>query len=82
MRAAASAKPISRWPYGPDYPRPEYLAKLRKRGLGRKSGLALREHKLGLEALARHARGEPAWRVHEPVFAMVALESEPVDPRL
>ncbi|RNL82712.1 polynucleotide kinase-phosphatase [Halostreptopolyspora alba] len=68
--------------YGPDYPRPQHLAKLRKRGLGRKSGLALREHKLGLEALARHARGEPTRRVHEPVFAVLALESEPVDPRL
>jgi hypothetical protein len=42
----------------------------------------MREHKLGLEALARHARREPLWRVHEPVFAVLALESVPVDPRL
>nr|WP_184583950.1 polynucleotide kinase-phosphatase [Lipingzhangella halophila] len=68
--------------YGPDYLRPDRLAKLRQRGLGRKSGLALREHKLGLESLARHARGEAMWRVHEPVFAVLAMESEPVDPRL
>ncbi|WP_116246052.1 polynucleotide kinase-phosphatase [Nocardiopsis sp. FIRDI 009] len=69
--------------YGPDYTEPERLAVLReRRSLGRKTGLAMREHKLGLEALARHARGEPLWRVHEAVFAVLALESEPVDPRL
>lgn len=68
--------------YGPDYLRPERLAQLRDRRLGRKSSLALCEHTLGVEALARHARGEALWRVHEPVFAVLALESEPVDPRL
>ncbi|PSK92951.1 polynucleotide kinase-phosphatase [Murinocardiopsis flavida] len=68
--------------YGPDYLDPERLATLRDRRLGRKSGLALSEHKLGVESLARHARGEPLWRVHEPVFGALALESEPVDPRL
>ena len=49
---------------------------------GRKRSLALREYALGLEALDRAARGEPLWRVHEAVFAVLALESEPVDPRL
>ncbi len=44
--------------------------------------LASREYALGLEALERVARGEPLWRVHECVFAVLALESEPVDPRL
>src|SRR5690606_19076151 len=68
--------------YGPDYLRPERMERLRDRRLGRKAGLAIREHKLGLEALARHARTEPLWRVHQPVFATLALESEPVDPRL
>ncbi|MFC3999837.1 polynucleotide kinase-phosphatase [Nocardiopsis sediminis] len=68
--------------YGPDYLEPQRMEALRDRRLGRKSGLALREHKLGLEALARHARDEPLWRVHQPVFAILALESEPVDPRL
>ncbi|OOC55531.1 MULTISPECIES: polynucleotide kinase-phosphatase [Nocardiopsis] len=68
--------------YGPDYTDPERLEVLKDRDVGRKSGLAMREHKLGLEALARHARREPLWRVHEPVFAVLALESEPVDPRL
>ncbi len=68
--------------YGPEYTRPENLAKLRDRSLGHKRSLAVREYALGLEALDRLAEGEPLWRVHEPVFAVLALESEPVDPRL
>jgi protein phosphatase len=68
--------------YGPDYTRPGNLDRLRDRSLGRKRGLAHREYALGLEALERAARGEPLWRVHECVFAVLALESEPVDPRL
>ncbi|MEU7531093.1 polynucleotide kinase-phosphatase [Saccharothrix sp. NPDC042600] len=68
--------------YGPDYTEPENLDRLRRRGLGAKRSLALREYALGLEALERAARGEPLWRVHECVFAVLALESEPVDPRL
>ena len=68
--------------YGPDYTLPENLSRLRKRGLNRKRALALREYALGLEALERLARAEPLWRVHECVFAVLALESDPVDPRL
>ena len=68
--------------YGPDYTQPEHLNRLRQRALGHKRSLALREYALGLEALDRMARGEPLWRVHECVFAVLALESEPVDPRL
>jgi polynucleotide kinase-phosphatase len=68
--------------YGPDYTSPENLSRLRKRALGRKRGLALREYALGIEALERLVRGEPLWRVHECVFGVLALESEPVDPRL
>ena len=68
--------------YGPDYTEPANLARLRQRNLGHKRSLALREYALGLEALDRVARGEPLWRVHECVFAVLALESEPVDPRL
>ena len=68
--------------YGPDYTAAENLDRLRQRGLGHKRSLALREYALGLEALDRVARGEPLWRVHECVFAVLALESEPVDPRL
>ncbi|MFF1956435.1 polynucleotide kinase-phosphatase [Streptomyces sp. NPDC058220] len=68
--------------YGPEYTRPENLRRLRNRFLGHKRSLALREYALGLEALDRLADGEPLWRVHEAVFAVLALESEPVDPRL
>ncbi len=68
--------------YGPDYTEPAHLARLRQRAVGHKRSLALREYALGLEALDRVARGEPLWRVHECVFAVLALESEPVDPRL
>lgn len=68
--------------YGPEYTRPENLDRLRGRFLGHKRSLALREYALGLEALDRLADGEPLWRVHEAVFAVLALESEPVDPRL
>ncbi|WP_040741606.1 polynucleotide kinase-phosphatase [Nocardia tenerifensis] len=68
--------------YGPEYLRENNLARLRSRGLGRKRSMALREYALGLEALDRLAAEEPLWRVHEAVFAVLALESEPVDPRL
>jgi protein phosphatase len=68
--------------YGPDYTEPANLERLRSRSLGHKRSLALREYALGLESLDRVARGEPLWRVHECVFAVLALESEPVDPRL
>lgn len=60
----------------------DHLTRLRDRNLGRKRSLALREYSLGLEALERLVAGEPLWRVHEAVFAVLALESEPVDPRL
>ena len=68
--------------YGPDYTEAANLDRLRQRVLGHKRSLALREYALGLESLDRAARGEPLWRVHECVFAVLALESEPVDPRL
>ncbi|MFD7990263.1 polynucleotide kinase-phosphatase [Streptomyces mexicanus] len=68
--------------YGPEYTRPDHLARLRQRSLHHKRSLAIREYALGLEALARLADGEPLWRVHEAVFGVLALESEPVDPRL
>ncbi|NJN18939.1 MAG: polynucleotide kinase-phosphatase [Oscillochloris sp.] len=68
--------------YGPEYTAPEHLERLRARGLGAKRSLALREFALGLEGLDRFVRGEPLRRVHECVFGVLALESEPVDPRL
>ncbi len=68
--------------YGPEYTEPANLTRLRQRSLGPKRSLALREFALGVEAMERFARGEPLHRVHECVFAVLALESEPVDPRL
>jgi protein phosphatase len=68
--------------YGPEYTAPENLDRLRSRGLGAKRSLALREFALGIEALERFVRHEPLRRVHECVFGVLALESEPVDPRL
>jgi protein phosphatase len=68
--------------YGPDYTEPGNLTRLRDRNLGHKRSLALREYALGLESLERLAGAEPLWRIHEPVFGVLALESEPVDPRL
>jgi protein phosphatase len=68
--------------YGPEYTLPEHLDRLRSRGLGRKRSLALREFALGVESLERFVRQEPLRRVHECVFGVLALETEPVDPRL
>jgi len=68
--------------YGPEYTRPENLDRLRRRGLSGKRSLAVREFALGVEALERFVRREPLRRVHECVFGVLALESEPVDPRL
>lgn len=68
--------------YGPEYTLPEHLERLRSRGLGRKRSLALREFALGVESLERFVRNEPLRRVHECVFGVLALETEPVDPRL
>lgn len=68
--------------YGPEYTAEANLDRLRQRGLGHKRSLAQREFALGIESLERFARGEPLYRVHECVFGVLALESEPVDPRL
>ena len=68
--------------YGPEYTMPENLSRLKNRGLGAKRSLAMREFALGVEALERFVHHEPLRRVHECVFGVLALESEPVDPRL
>ena len=68
--------------YGPEYTAPENLERLRARSLGGKRSLALREFALGIEGLERFVRLEPLRSVHECVFAVLALESVPVDPRL
>jgi protein phosphatase len=66
--------------YGPTYL--EQLEQLRSRNLSSKRSLALREFALGVETLERFVRREPLRRVHECVYGVLALESEPVDPRL
>ena len=68
--------------YGPEYADPGQIDRLRKRSLGRKRSLAVREFGLGIEALERFVRREALYRVHECVFGVLAMESEPVDPRL
>ncbi len=68
--------------YGPEYTLPENIERLRNRGLSTKRSLALREFALGVEGLRRFVEREPLYRVHECAFAVLALESEPVDPRL
>ena len=57
--------------YGPEYLTGEHLSRL-----------ALREFALGMESLERFVRNEPLYRVHECAFAVLAMESEEVDPRL
>ncbi|MDJ0618487.1 MAG: polynucleotide kinase-phosphatase [Calothrix sp. MO_192.B10] len=68
--------------YGPEYSSPDNLKRLRQRGLSLKRSLAMREFALGVEALERFVAHSPLRRVHECVFGILALESEPVDPRL
>lgn len=68
--------------YGPEYTMPEHMERLKKRSLSRKRNLALREFSLGMESLERFVSNEPLYKVHECVFAVLAFESEPIDPRL
>lgn len=68
--------------YGPEYLLPENLERLRERGLSAKRNLALKEFALGIESLHRFIKKEPLRQVHECAFAVLALESEPIDPRL
>lgn len=68
--------------YGPEYTADDQLPKLRQRGLSSKRSLANREFALGMEALERFVAREPLRQVHECVFGVLALESEPVDSRL
>ena len=68
--------------YGPEYMLEDNLTRLKKRSLSKKRNLALAEFALGMESLERFVRNEPLYRVHECVFGVLAMESEPVDPRL
>jgi PNKP (polynucleotide 5'-kinase/3'-phosphatase) family adenylyltransferase-like protein len=63
--------------YGPDYTERANLARLRRRSVERERSLALREHALG-------SRRPGSWTASRcgGVFAVLALESEPVEPRL
>ncbi len=68
--------------YGPDYTDEHQLERLRERAVAHKRSLAQREYALGLESLQRFVDREPLWRVHEAVFAVLAMETETIDPRL
>lgn len=68
--------------YGAEYLEPDHLARLKVRSLSRKRALALKEFALGMESLNRFVQKQPLYKVHECVFAVLASESEPVDPRL
>ncbi|MEM9013417.1 MAG: polynucleotide kinase-phosphatase [Pseudomonadota bacterium] len=68
--------------YGPDYDLDENIERLRERGLGRKFSLAEREFRLGHEGLSRFVEKAPLAKVHQCALGVLALESEPVDPRL
>ena len=68
--------------YGPDYDLPGNIERLRDRGLGRKFSLAQREFKLGLKGLHRFVEKQSLAKVNVCVLGVLALESEPVDPRL
>lgn len=68
--------------YGAEYTLPENMNRLKNRGLNGKRSLALREFALGVEGLERFCQHMPLRAVHQCVFGVLALESEPVDPRL
>ncbi|WP_035609057.1 polynucleotide kinase-phosphatase [Haloferula sp. BvORR071] len=68
--------------YGPEYDHPEHLSRLKERGLSHKRSMAEREFALGIEGLSRFVARRPLREVHECVLAVLAMESEPVDPRL
>ena len=68
--------------YGPEYDAPANIQRLRSRGVSAKRALAIREFALGIEALERFVRREPLRRLHECVFGVLAMESQPVDARL
>lgn len=68
--------------YGPDYDSQRQLDRLRNRSLKVKRGMAIRELALGHEALHRFNERLPLIDVHECVYAILGLESTPVDPRL
>ncbi|BAV05308.1 polynucleotide kinase-phosphatase [Filimonas lacunae] len=68
--------------YGAEYTRADNLKRLKKRGLQAKRSMALREFALGVEAIESFVARHPLRKIHQCVTGVLALESEPVDPRL
>ncbi|MCT2534731.1 metallophosphoesterase [Aquibacillus koreensis] len=68
--------------YVMDYLLPENLNRLKQRNVSKKQKLALKEFSLGVEGIRRFVGGESIERVHECVLGTLAMESDPVDPRL
>ena len=68
--------------YGPEYTAPENLERLRSRGLSAKRRWRCGSLRSGSRPWSGSSDREPLRRVHECVFGVLALESEPVDPRL
>lgn len=68
--------------YGAEYTLPENIDKLKNRFLKRKQNLALQEFSLGIESLERFIAKKPLRAIHECIFAILALESDAIDPRL
>ena len=68
--------------YGPEYTLAENMARLRERSVASKRKLAIAEFTLGLESLHRFVEKAPLRSIHECAFGILALESEPIDPRL
>lgn len=68
--------------YGSEYTFNENIKQLKNRNVARKRSLALAEFSLGVEALERFVAKQPLRQVHKCVFGVLALESEPIDPRL
>ncbi len=68
--------------YGMDYLLPENLKRLKKRNVGKKQRNALKEFALGLESVRRFVTKDSIDRIHECVLGTLALEEDPIDPRL
>ncbi len=60
----------------------ENLVRPRERGLGTKRAPVFKEFVRGIDGLERFVRGQPLQRVHERMFGVLVLGSEPADPRL
>lgn len=68
--------------YGPEYTSVENMQKLKVHNTARKRALALKEYACGIETLTRFIKNEPLNRVFNAIFAILAFESEAIDPRL